>query len=108
MSVNGLKLDSAFSFSILRDLDFCLFQTTTTAAQVLPYVDDEFEYWHTNCSTVAHRGAMTANVYQYVTKSNTPRPESYKEDVEVTQGMNAGGCLVCDFEELVNFVIVAF
>ncbi|KHN87722.1 Trehalase [Toxocara canis] len=61
-------------FERTRDFDFLY--------SILPTLAKEFNFWQANRTvTVAGLNNQTYTVYRYRTACNTPRPESYREDI---------------------------
>uniref|UniRef100_A0AC35FUA1 Trehalase n=1 Tax=Panagrolaimus sp. PS1159 TaxID=55785 RepID=A0AC35FUA1_9BILA len=64
-------------------------QNASFVEEMMPFMVKEFEYWHNS----GHQYNITINnnnytVYRYRAQSNTPRPESYKEDVATAATAN--------------------
>uniref|UniRef100_A0AC34FJB2 Trehalase n=1 Tax=Panagrolaimus sp. ES5 TaxID=591445 RepID=A0AC34FJB2_9BILA len=69
-----------------------IFQATQNASfvkEMLPYMEKEFNYWQKNHQYTVKLGIKTYTVYRWHADSNTPRPESYKEDLATAVAANA-------------------
>jgi alpha,alpha-trehalase len=56
-------------------------QNATFVKEMLPFMEKEFNYWQKNHKYNITVGSQTHTVYRWRAGSNTPRPESYKEDI---------------------------
>ncbi len=54
-------------------------------AEMLPVVELELNFWRQNRSRNVALNGREYNVFQYLTPTNTPRPESFREDMTVAQ-----------------------
>uniref|UniRef100_A0AC35F9E7 Trehalase n=1 Tax=Panagrolaimus sp. PS1159 TaxID=55785 RepID=A0AC35F9E7_9BILA len=57
--------------------------------EMLPFMEKEFNYWQKNHTYSVKLGVKTYTVYRWRADSNTPRPESYKEDLATAAAANA-------------------
>jgi alpha,alpha-trehalase len=56
--------------------------------ELLPTLEKELAFWDANRGYNLTLGSQSFGVYRYRTASNTPRPESYKEDIASSANMN--------------------
>lgn len=55
--------------------------------QNIAVLDKEFEYWQNEKTATVMKNGVPYRMARYVTNSNGPRPESYKEDYQLVQGL---------------------
>lgn len=66
---------------------------TDFMTSLLPEIEQEVNFWIKNRSRQLNIGVDVRMVFHYKAKSNTPRPESYKEDLETVKGLNTSRAL---------------
>ncbi|KAJ1362105.1 hypothetical protein KIN20_038424 [Parelaphostrongylus tenuis] len=54
---------------------------------MLPIIEKEYRFWHTNRSVTIEVNGEAFEMYQYRTLSSVPRPESYREDYLTAQNI---------------------
>ncbi|KAI6192146.1 Trehalase [Aphelenchoides bicaudatus] len=55
----------------------------------LPTLEKEFEFWNQRRNVSVQVGSESYQMYQYRAESNVPRPESYREDVELVKDVES-------------------
>lgn len=55
--------------------------------QNIAVLEKEFEYWQNEKTVTVVKNGIPYRMARYVTNSNGPRPESYKEDYQLVQGL---------------------
>ena len=77
-------------FIATGDLDFVL--------NIMPLLDKEFNFWMKNrvrAYTDATTNQTLFHYFQYRAHTKLPRPESYREDVELASGLKSPGYYGC-------------
>uniref|UniRef100_A0AC35GXD5 Trehalase n=1 Tax=Panagrolaimus sp. PS1159 TaxID=55785 RepID=A0AC35GXD5_9BILA len=64
-------------------------KNATFVKEMLPFMEKEFNYWQESHTYSIKMGRKLYTVYRWRAGSNTPRPESYKEDLTTAAAANA-------------------
>lgn len=55
--------------------------------EILPYLEAEYEFWNINRTVPVNISGIVYQLNQYAADMNTPRPESYYEDIHTASGL---------------------